>query len=174
MIRFEVLGQPATKGSARAFVVRRGGGPPRAIITNDAGEKAKTWAAVVGDAARKAMGTARPFDGPIRVAVTFHLPRPQAHFNSKGALKPNAPTHVDRKPDGDKLERCTWDALTGIVFTDDARIASWTGEKRYSDDGRTGATVEVEAIAAAAARPSVSRQLSLATAAGTHVPEDLR
>jgi Holliday junction resolvase RusA-like endonuclease len=138
---FFVAGQPGTKGSARAFV--RGG---RAIITNDAGEKAKCWAAKVTDAAREAMAGAAPFDGPVVVGIVFHLPRPQSHY-LRGQLRASAPIYVTTKPDGDKLVRCSWDALTGVVFTDDSRIVEWSGSKVYSDAGRVGAAFSIRIVA---------------------------
>jgi Holliday junction resolvase RusA-like endonuclease len=147
MIRFTVLGQPATKGSARAFIVPGGARGPRAIITNDAGQKAKSWAAVVSDAARAAAGDAKLLEGPVRVSMLFHLQRPRAHFRSSGALKESAPSHVATRPDIDKFLRCGLDALTGVLFVDDGQIAILSSEKLYTNDGRTGATIEVEAIA---------------------------
>jgi Holliday junction resolvase RusA-like endonuclease len=140
-IAFFAAGSPSTKGSARAFI--RGG---RAIITNDAGERAKSWAAIVGWAAREAMKGAAPFPGAVRVSTAFYLARPKSHYRSNGQLKPGAPTHAATKPDGDKLTRCTWDALTGIVFVDDSRIVAWSGEKPYSNDGRTGAQIVIEPV----------------------------
>lgn len=138
-VSFFAAGTPATKGSARAFVVNG-----RAIVTNAAGAKAKSWAAIVTDAARAAGGAV--VDGSMRVALVFYLQRPKSHYRANGQIKPGAPTHAATKPDGDKLERCTWDALTGVLFTDDARIVSWSGEKRYSNDGRTGVLVTVEQL----------------------------
>ena len=151
MISFFVAGQPSTKGSVRAFV--RGG---RAIITNDAGEKAKCWAAKVSDAAFEAMGRAPLFDGPVVVNIQFHLPRPKSHC-LRGQLRATAPIFVPTKPDGDKLLRCAWDALTGVVFVDDSRIVEWSGSKVYADDGRTGAAFEISAAEVAARKAARTR-----------------
>lgn len=130
-------GMPSTKGSARAFVVGK-----RAIITNDAGQKAKAWASIVSGAAMDAMRGRELFDGPVRVEVTFYLPRPKAHFGRHG-LKPDAPTFVAKKPDGDKLARCGLDALTFVVFKDDAQIAELVVRKLY---GTPGARFVVSAL----------------------------
>lgn len=35
------------------------------------------------------------------------------------------------KPDGDKLTRCVWDALTKYIFGDDCRVTDWDGRKRW-------------------------------------------
>jgi len=125
VVEFYVPGKPETKGSARAFV--RG---KRAVITND-NPKAKAWAAVVSLAAMEAMQGQSVLEGPLRVTIRFDVQRPKAHSTKRG-LRPNAPTHSSSKPDVDKLLRCALDALTGIVFLDDAQVARIVGEKRYS------------------------------------------
>jgi Holliday junction resolvase RusA-like endonuclease len=137
-VDFTAAGMPSTKGSARAFVVGK-----RAIITNDAGQKAKAWAAIVSGAASDAMRGREMFDGPVRVEVTFTLPRPKAHFGSRG-LRADAPTFVAKKPDGDKLARCALDALTFVVFKDDAQIAELVVRKVYGS--AVGARFVVEGL----------------------------
>ncbi len=57
------------------------------------------------------------------------------------------------KPDGDKLLRATWDALTQMrVIEDDSRIVKWAGEKHYegSDYGMVspGAVIQIAALGA--------------------------
>ncbi len=141
-VKFDAIGMPSTKGSARGFVVAgKGGRGPRAIITNDAGPKAKAWAAIVSDAATTAMGSGTPLTGPLDVTVTFWLPRPKSHSTAKG-LRADAPKWVAKRPDADKLARCFLDALTGIVFGDDAQIARLLVEKKYTAH-RVGASCTV-------------------------------
>lgn len=69
-------------------------------------------------------GAWEPYDGPLHVEVTFWMPRPQRPKYSLPAVK----------PDADKLARALGDAMTtsGLI-RDDARITSWTIQKRYSD-----------------------------------------
>jgi Holliday junction resolvase RusA-like endonuclease len=141
VISFFVAGQPGTKGSARAIPFEGKDGRLRASLKNDS-TKAKPWAACVSAGAAVAMKGTAPLAGPVEVRLVFHLPRPLKHYRSDGTLKPAAPHLVTTKPDGDKLERCTWDALTGIAFRDDAVIARWSGEKRYTGL-TTGCQIEV-------------------------------
>lgn len=126
LVSFFVPGKAETKGSARAFVVKG-----RAIITND-NPRAKAWASVVTLAAHEAMNGRAPLEGPLYVRVFFELPRPKAHFTKKG-LRLDAPKYAAKKPDVDKLLRCGLDALTGVVFVDDAQIAQVRTEKRYAE-----------------------------------------
>ena len=69
-------------------------------------------------------GAWEPFDGPLFVDVTFHMPQPKRPKYSLPAVK----------PDCDKLERALGDAMTtsGLI-RDDARITTWHARKRYSD-----------------------------------------
>lgn len=134
-VEFSVPGMPGTKGSARAFVVP---GTNRATIVND-NPKTKSWAALVSLLAKQAMAGAAPWEGPVSVQVVFYLPRPKAHYlpatkkRPAAELRPGAPQRHIGKPDGDKMERAAWDALTGIVFRDDSQIAAWSGGKIYAD-----------------------------------------
>jgi len=132
VISFYVPGQPQTKGSARAFVVRG-----RAVITND-NAKTKSWAGVVTSFALEASPT--PIPGPVRVTLRFDLTRPKAHSTKRG-LRLDAPTYVSKKPDADKLARACLDALTSVCFLDDAQVARLVVEKRYAET--PGVLVEV-------------------------------
>lgn len=134
-IDFFVPGMPGTKGSAKAFVVP---GTSFANIVND-NPKTKNWAALVSKLAAEQMDGAAPWDGPVSVQLMFSLPRPKGHYlpatkkRPAPELRPDAPYRHTSKPDGDKMERATWDALTGIVFRDDSQIALWSGGKIYAE-----------------------------------------
>lgn len=153
MITFRVDGLPGTKGSVHAFAFRGAHGKLRARVVNDS-KKAAPWAALVSHAAALAMEGRDPEAGPVVVDITFHLPRPKSHYRASGALKPNAPRFVATRPDGDKLLRSAWDALTGIVFRDDAQIVEWSGTKLY---GKPGASFEIVAMDAC---PAADRRKS--------------
>lgn len=73
--------------------------------------------------------------GPVFVELLFRFARPKSHFNSKGLLKPNAPTHVITKPDIDKIERSVLDALTGVLFKDDSQVCRVVAIKSYCMEG---------------------------------------
>lgn len=71
-------------------------------------------------------------DEAVAISLVFLFPRPKAHFNSKGALKPSAPDHKTTKPDIDKLARAVLDSLTlAGVFKDDALVYSLSAQKRF-------------------------------------------
>lgn len=138
-----VVGVPAPQGSKRAFVVQG-----RAVMA-ESSKKVKPWRQDVCAAVLNTMAATpgfEPYAGPVRVDITFYLPRPRYHFRTgkrANELRPDAPVYVDKKPDKDKLERATCDALTTSgVIRDDAQIAAGYSEKRYADRS-TGARITI-------------------------------
>ena len=147
-IDFFIPGVPGTKGSVQAFAIP---GTDRAVVVND-NRKTESWAAFVALAARYHMAGASPMSGPVEVCLSFYLPRPKAHYLPAGKRRPAAELRADApiwyasRPDGDKMERATWDALKGIVFDDDALVAQWSGVKLYAPSefgARVGTKIQV-------------------------------
>lgn len=149
-----VVGTPAPQGSKKGFYNHATG----RVQMKESSAKVKPWRQDVAAAAGSLLediqagiiqGPELPFTGPLQVDITFYLARPGYHFGTgKNAqrLKPNAPTYVDKKPDKDKLERSTCDALTTSgVIRDDAQIAAGFVEKRYAD-GPTGARITIRPL----------------------------
>ena len=140
-IVLRVPGTPQPGGSKRAFVPK---GWTRAVIT-DANPRAVDWKRTVQAFAMEAMAGKRLADGPLDVRMVFYMARPKGHFGTRG-LRASAPRFPQGKPDVLKLGRSTEDALTGIVWVDDARIVRERLEKVYSMDGKTGALIEVQEV----------------------------
>lgn len=148
-ITFTIFGHPATAGSKRAFIpTRKGGemvtrpnGKPMVVITDD-NAAGKAWRQDVRSAARDAYD-GDLLRGPLAVTLRFYRPRPKSHFGSGKnslVLKGSAPSHPTTKPDVLKLARAIEDALTGVVWEDDAQIVREVLEKTYGEPER----VEVE------------------------------
>lgn len=121
-----VIGHPAPQGSIKAIVHKHTG---RAVAIKDNNRTQKTWRGDVRDTVQRHW-TSPPIDGPIRVRCDFVMPRPLS------TPRRRTPPAV-RKPDGDKLLRAVWDALTHVVWTDDSRIVDWGGSKRLAELGQT-------------------------------------
>ena len=139
-VTLRIPGQPQPGGSKRAFTPK---GWKRAVIV-DANPKAKDWKRTVQVFAQQ--GFDRPvINGPVRTTCTFYMARPKWHFGTRG-LKANSPAYHTIAPDGTKLWRSTEDALKGIVWVDDARVADQRVVKLYTNNGWTGAVIEVEEI----------------------------
>jgi Holliday junction resolvase RusA-like endonuclease len=140
-IAFTVYGAPAAAGSKRGFYNRKAG---RVIIT-DASDKARPWKALVSDAAIEAITQhdwfveGRLLDGPLLLDLTFWVPRPKGHYGSganAGKVRGSAPRHPAVKPDLLKLARAVEDALSGIVYRDDAQIVVEILQKAYGEPAR--------------------------------------
>ena len=132
-----VRGLPVSKGSMRAFV--RG---PRAFITN-ANPKTRIWEHEIRHAVTQQWGPVTT-DEPLCVDLTFCLPRPKAHYNAKGEVKPRALALYPRsKPDLDKLTRTVLDALTALVYRDDSQVCRVVAMKEYAASTGVWITVSV-------------------------------
>lgn len=137
-VEFRVPGIPRPGGSKRAFIIKgKNGAKPRAIVT-EACKTSKDWRASVKLAATEAMEGKERLIGPLLLRVWFMIDRPRAHYvagKRDRGLKKNAPDYPTTKPDSTKLLRSTEDAMTGIVWYDDAQIVTQTVRKRYAGSG---------------------------------------
>jgi Holliday junction resolvase RusA-like endonuclease len=152
-LRITVYGKPQPAGSKRAFAVRKAGVPTGRIAVMDANENAKPWQAEVRAAAMEAMTTGRWAEGPyiqpplrcpVNVSMTFYARRPKGHFGTgrnEEVLKDSSPPFPVGRPDALKLARGTEDALTGIVWHDDAQVVDLDVHKRYGLPERCEITV---------------------------------
>jgi Holliday junction resolvase RusA-like endonuclease len=132
-----VLGTPVPQGSMRSL------GPGRMVHSNAA--TLRPWRDTVAWQVRACMADAdlaEPLEGPVEVHATFVLPRP-----------PSAPKHrwaPYKKPDGDKLLRALFDAITaGGAWVDDAQVVTCSWSKVYA---RGSAVPSVTFVVAEAVR----------------------
>jgi Holliday junction resolvase RusA-like endonuclease len=139
VITLFVPGIPQPAGSKRAFQNKKTG----AMIVTDANAKAKPWQADVKDKGVAAMDGLELLEGPLSVTMHFRMVRPKGHLNAKGELRPSAPAYPAVRPDVLKLARAVEDALTGIVWRDDAQIVQEYVYKDYAVDGPPGVAVRV-------------------------------
>jgi Holliday junction resolvase RusA-like endonuclease len=144
MIRFVAYGLPQPGGSKRAFPFKRATGELGVRVTDD-NPKAKEWKQAVAWAAREAH-TGPLLDGPLEVTMRFYRPRPKGHYkagerarglNATGQLHP----YPTSRPDVLKLARAAEDALTGVLWTDDARTVTLTVSKLWGDPA--GVVIEI-------------------------------
>lgn len=142
-IQFTVHGVAQPAGSKRAFALRRRdgsfvtrpGGSPVINVTDD-NPKSKSWKQEVAAAAAQAMGDQPLMQGPLHLVVCFVMPRPKHHYRANGELKPNAPKYHTSKPDVTKLMRGLEDAMTSVVWKDDAQVARQYPEKVYGEKAK--------------------------------------
>jgi Holliday junction resolvase RusA-like endonuclease len=131
MIAFTVYGTPAPAGSKRGFYNKKAG---RVIVTDDSA-RSRPWKAQVADAAAETMNGGELLRGPMFLGCEFYFPRPKGHYGKRG-LRPSAPAIPTVKPDLLKLARAVEDALSGVVYVDDAQIAREILDKFYGEPAR--------------------------------------
>lgn len=150
MIRVVVYGLPGPQGSKRFVGTSKSG---RGILV-ESSAKVKPWREdvraaclqFIADNMRPGWFQWIPLDCPLRVRMTFTLPKP-------ASAPKRRQTWPMRTPDLSKLIRSTEDAITSSgLWRDDARVVECTAAKRYPGEGqdaldRPGCVIEVEAIA---------------------------
>lgn len=148
MVSFTVYGVAAPAGSKTVGRTKTG-----ASFVRDSSRRSYPWKRDVAQAAGVAMRDRPLLDGPLELRAVFHVPRPKGHFGKRG-LRPAAPAWPTVKPDVLKLARACEDALSGVVFRDDAQIVVERLEKRYGEPARCELTITP--IAATAAERQVA------------------
>jgi Holliday junction resolvase RusA-like endonuclease len=137
-LEFRVIGVAQQMGSKRAFVPR---GWTRPVIT-DTNRNLKSWQTLVAEQASYAIQRLPASErtlllGPVRLTVAFYFPRPKS-------LPRRVLAHT-KAPDLDKAVRGASDALSRIVFHDDAQIVDLIAMKRYALPGESPhAVIRVE------------------------------
>lgn len=80
---------------------------------------------------------------PIRLWLSFYLPRPKGHYNSKGEIKlQHLPSFHTKKPDLDNMVKAIKDSLKGILWYDDSQVYFTEATKSYSDKASVHIIVE--------------------------------
>lgn len=136
-IRFTVPGVAQSRGSKRAFPIKRSNGS-YGVAVSDNNPRSRDWMACVRAAALEA------FKGdvlrePLIFIAKFYFPRPKGHFGSgrnAHVIKQSAPPVPMGRPDLLKLARGVEDALIGICYADDSLIVREFLAKDYGEPAR--------------------------------------
>lgn len=130
LVRLDVAGLPAPQGS-KSLIVQ--GGHTRMLEGSSATGRVRleNWRAnVAAEAQRWVAAGGRPTAGPLAVELTFRLPR-------LATMPVRSYKWKTTKPDFDKLTRAVCDALTGLVWHDDAQVCLGVTVKRYAEADET-------------------------------------
>jgi Holliday junction resolvase RusA-like endonuclease len=139
-LEFTVYGHALPGGSKRPL--RRGGKKDGRIILVDNNPKTRDWRNDIKIVAAELMKGRELYEGALALDVTFFVLRPKGHYGSYG-VKKSAPKFPTKRPDTTKLLRPLEDALTGIIWRDDAQIVTQTCSKRYGEPERVEVKVSV-------------------------------
>jgi len=130
ILSFTVYGRAVPKGNMRPFI-RKIRGMQVPIVT-ESSRSVKSWSQLVAQAANEAIQQLPDDDravmrGPVRLSIVFYMPRPKKFARPS---KTDAPCIT--MPDWDKLARAVGDALSGVVYHDDAQIVEAIVGKFYA------------------------------------------
>ena len=144
-LTFTAIGRPQPAGSKRAFPIRRGG-VVTGVATTEDNLKSRPWKDSVAAAAMDALPAGRDelLTGPLELTIDFYLARPAGHYGSgrnREIVKASAPAWPTTRPDATKLTRAVEDALTGLVWRDDAQVVLQVVRKLYGTPERAEVTV---------------------------------
>lgn len=116
---FSVTGIPVPQGSMVARIIRG-----RPVVMHRDGPDLKAWRKKIGRIAEVHMQFRRPWErgAPVAVDLLFEVPRGATVRRER----PSVPADID------KLTRAVLDALTRVVFHDDAQVVDLRAHKFYS------------------------------------------
>lgn len=163
-ISFYVHGIAKPAGSKRGFALKKNGVYTGRVAISDDCVKSRDWKTDVSIKAR-ASYSGPLLDGPLSMTLKFYMPRPKGHFGSgknAQALKASSPGYPTGKPDLLKLTRGVEDALTGIIWHDDAQVVHEVLDKVYEEQRSvTGVLITVERMAERVSRENGHMQRAL-------------
>lgn len=122
-LRFTVYGEPIPQGSQKA-VTPKGGAFTRLVSDN---KKLKPWRQEVALTVLALPDRPSvPWDSATGMVLDFYFVRPKSAKKRK---------YMSVKPDVDKLCRAIFDAIKGIVFSEDSRVCDARIRKFYAEPG---------------------------------------
>jgi Holliday junction resolvase RusA-like endonuclease len=125
-----VWGKAQSQGSKRGFVHPQ---LKRVVIVDDNDKALKSWRQEIVDAMQRSKPP-QPLNCAVAVSVIIYVPRPQAHYQTNGELKPQAARVPAAGRDIDKVARAILDAGTyACWWTNDARVSDLRLRRRYDD-----------------------------------------
>ncbi len=146
-IQFTVYGEARPQGSKISQVIYRRDGTPvtkngRVVtVVRDDCPKTRHWRETIAAAARAAY-SGPLLTGALKISLGFFRPRPRGHFGKRG-LRASAAKFPTTRPDTVKLTLAVEDALSGVLWRDDAQIVEHHIVKSWGEPARVDVLVEV-------------------------------
>lgn len=150
-VKLRIEGKAEQRGSKVPVRLRNGeclmkNGTP---ILRDANKKSTKWMdAVARQASLQHRGEL--LQGPLRLSICFRFTRPNKHYRTgryAHLLRDDAPReYKSTMPDLSKLVRAFEDALTGVVWVDDAQVAEYGRLRKIWTAGEPYVTAVVQTL----------------------------
>jgi len=104
------------------------------------------WKAYAAGCMLDAMGSDKPIDGPVRLAVYAKFSMPKSRWRKRN---PRPMEWHTKRPDLDNIIKAVKDAAKGVLWLDDSQVCSLDAMKLTQQQGdRPGLTIIVEEVAA--------------------------
>lgn len=139
VIFIKVFGEAKPAGSKRGFLHPQ----TKQVIIADANKNSRPWKDKVAQAAGEQYGGPL-LRGPLYLDVSFYQPRPKSHYGTgrnAEKIKDSSPLYPAKAPDATKLLRGVEDALTKVVWVDDAQVVEQHVCKLYGEPARCEITI---------------------------------
>ena len=139
-----VYGEPVTQGDHTVGFRRRG--KRQVYIRHANGLRLDDWRKIIGWTFKSIQQTVNqtvPLDGAVGVELDFFYPHPKKHYTSKGRPSSSFESLKTSPPDGDKLMRAVFDALTEIAYADDKNIVCGRFTKTFQNVTKPGVVIWV-------------------------------
>jgi len=102
------------------------------IIISAKDPSTKTYQDLINLQARAAMAGRKPIAGAVRLEATFHIAVPPTWPKYKRTMALAGDLYPCPRPDLTNLVKCIEDAMSGLVFEDDAHVVDQLIKKRYA------------------------------------------
>ena len=119
---FQVEGTPVPKGRPR--FARRG-----KFVSTYSPKTTVDYESKVSDAAKLAMGSQKPLEGPIVACIYITLPIPASYSKKRLNACLSGEERPTKRSDIDNFCKAIFDGMNGIVFEDDSQVVSLHARK---------------------------------------------
>jgi Holliday junction resolvase RusA-like endonuclease len=125
---FQVDGTPVPKGRPR--FARRG-----KFVSTYSPKTTVDYESRVSEAAKEAMGSQKPLEGPIVACIYITLPIPASYSKKRSQACLSGEERPTKRSDIDNFCKAIFDGMNGIVFADDSQVVSLHATKVYGTVG---------------------------------------
>ena len=136
-VTFKVEGTPVPKGRPR--FARRG-----KFVSTYSPKTTVDYESKVSEAARQAMGSQEPLEGPVAAYIYITLPIPASYSKKRTQACLSGEERPTKKLDIDNVVKSLGDGMNGIVYLDDGQIVSLHATKVWGTIGMVEVMVREE------------------------------
>lgn len=136
-VTFKVEGTPVPKGRPR--FARRG-----KFVSTYSPKTTVDYESKVAEAARQAMGSQEPLEGPVAAYIYITLPIPASYSKKRTQACLSGEERPTKRSDIDNFCKAIFDGMNGVVFSDDSQVVSLHSTKVWGTVGMVEVLVKEE------------------------------